>query len=389
MRVITGLEKFLEKEKTKYNGKRIGLIANYASVNSYFQESKNLFYKDSSIHLVKLFSPQHGFRGEKQDNMIVSESYQDGETGLPVYTIYGKKRYIETRLLEDVDALVCDLVDVGTRVYTFIYTMALAMHACRRAHKKIIILDRPNPLNGITLEGNSTEKCFSSFVGMYPIPMRHGMTIGEIAQLFNDEFKINCDLDVITMEHWEREMFFDQTDIPWVYPSPNMPMLDTTIVYPGTVLFEGTNISEGRGTARPFEIIGAPYIDSAKLLENLATYNLKGCKLRPHSFCPTFNKYKDELCHGLQIHVTDRNVFQPLVTAIAIIYEIHKLWPKEFRWKEPPYEYITTKNPFDVINGTDRIRIVIESRGSLDAVIAYFRREEDTFKKVRQHYLIY
>ncbi len=258
--VKLGLENILSDRLDVLKNLRVGLICNQASVNRQFQHAADLFSENEGINLVKLFGPQHGIRGDVQDNMIETSHTIDQTTGLPIYSLYSETREPTEEMLSGLDALVFDLQDVGGRVYTFIYTMANSMIACAKYGKKMFVLDRPNPIGGVVVEGNSLEKGHESFVGQYPIPMRHGLTVGELAKFFNREFEINCELEVITMNGWERTDFYDETDAPWVMPSPNIPTVDTTVVFPATVFFEGTQVSEGRGTTRPFEIVGAPYI---------------------------------------------------------------------------------------------------------------------------------
>ena len=272
-----GLEVLLDSDLGLLDGARVGLIVNPASVDSRLEHAADLFFREKRIKLAALFGPQHGIRGETQDNMIEWQTFRDARTGLPVFSLYGETRKPTPEMLSDVDVLVFDVQDVGTRVYTFIYTMALAMQAARDSGKRFVVFDRPNPINGIQIEGNLLETEFASFVGMYPIPMRHGLTVAELALMFNQAFGIGCDLEVVKMQGWRRAMWFEQTRLPWVLPSPNMPTVDTAVVYPGMVMFEGTMVSEGRGTTRPFEIIGAPYIEPRRLVERLSEIGLPGC----------------------------------------------------------------------------------------------------------------
>ncbi len=384
-----GLEVLLESHLDLLDGQRVGLIVNPASINSRFEHAADLFYREKRINLTSLFGPQHGIRGETQDNMIEWQSFRDSRTGLPAYSLYGETRKPTPEMLADVDALVFDVQDVGTRVYTFIYTMALAMEAARELNKKFIVLDRPNPINGIQIEGNIHEPEFRSFVGMYPIPMRHGMTAGELALMFNKEFGIGCNLQVVKMEGWWRAMWYEETGLPWVMPSPNMPTVDTAVVYPGSVMFEGTTASEGRGTTRPFEIIGAPFIEPYRLVERLNEERLPGVVLRPMHFEPTFHKFTGQLCGGLQIHVTDRDAFKPVITGVAIISAIRELYPNEFAWKQPPYEYVFDKLPFDVINGSARLREQIEAGMPVVEIEQDWRDGLNDFAERRKEYLLY
>src|SRR5262249_31292438 len=299
--ITLGLEGLLEEKMGLLRNARVGLICHPATVNHSVRHAADLLHAHRGGKPTALFGPQHGIRGETQDNMIEWEGFRDPLTGVMAWSLYGEVRKPSEEMLGDVDVLVFDLQDVGTRVYTFIYTMALAMQAASTYGKRMIVLDRPNPIGGVSVEGCILEPGHESFVGMYPIPMRHGMTVAELAQLFNREFGIGCDLEVVPMRGYKREYYYDQTDAPWVIPSPNIPTLDTAMVYPGTVLVEGTKVSEGRGTTRPFEINGAPYANSYELATHLNRLELPGVHFRPHSFQPTFQKHAGQLCHGVQI----------------------------------------------------------------------------------------
>jgi len=384
-----GIEMVLENSTEILRNLRIGLICNQASVNHQFQHGADLFFEDPKINLTALFGPQHGIRGDVQDNMIETEHNIDKKTKLPIYSLYSETREPTEDMLKDLDALVFDLQDVGGRVYTFIYTMANAMKACAKFGKKMFICDRPNPINGIDVEGNYLEKEYQSFVGQYPIPMRHGLTVGELAKLFNKEFEINCDLEVITMENWRREKYYDETDAPWVLPSPNIPTVESTVVFPATVFLEGTQISEGRGTTRPFEIIGAPYIDADELAEALDALQLSGVIFRPINFLPTFQKHAGKVCGGVFLHIIDRKVFEPVITGIAIVKTIHDLYTDEFKWKVPPYEYVYDLNPFDVISGTDKIRKFIVDGADINTIKHYWQNDVKEFQELREKYLLY
>jgi uncharacterized protein YbbC (DUF1343 family) len=384
-----GLEVLLDSKLDLLAGARVGLIVNPAAIDSRFDHAADLFHQHPRINLTALFGPQHGIRGETQDNMIEWNTFRDSRTGLPAYSLYGETRKPTPEMLGDVDVLVFDIQDVGTRVYTFIYTMALAMEAARENGKRFIVLDRPNPVGGVQIEGNILAPKFTSFVGMFPIPMRHGMTIGELARMFNGEFGIDCELEAVKMEGWRREMYFDDTGLPWVMPSPNMPTVDTAVVYPGSVMIEGTSVSEGRGTTRPFEIIGAPYIDPYELIAELKKDNLCGLAFRPLHFQPTFHKFAGELCGGIQIHVTDRDAFKPVITGAAIISAIRRFYHDRFEWKQPPYEYVYDKLPFDVINGGARLREQIETGESVAEIEESWRDGLKDFAERRRRYLLY
>lgn len=387
--VKIGLETLLESKLDLLKGSRVGLIVNPSSINSRFEQAADLFHQHPEINLTALFGPQHGIRGETQDNMIEWQTFRDKRTGLPAYSLYGETRKPAAAVLSDVDVLVFDIQDVGTRVYTFVYTMALAMEAARECGKRFVVLDRPNPINGIQIEGNILEPEFQSFVGMFPIPMRHGMTAGELALMFNQEFKIGCELEVVRMEGWRREMWYEDTNLPWVIPSPNIPTVDTAVVYPGSVMVEGTNVSEGRGTTRPFEIIGASFIDPYELIDQLKKENLPGVVFRPLHFQPTFQKFGGEVCGGVQIHVTERQSLKPVITGVAVISAIRRIYPEQFEWKTPPYEYVYDKLPFDVINGSSRLRNQIETRTPLAEIEASWANGLNEFAGRRRQFLLY
>lgn len=387
--VKLGLEKVLENPKKYFGALKVGLICNQASVNHQFRHAADLFFENPEINLAALFGPQHGIRGDVQDNMVETSHTIDAATEKPIYSLYSETREPTESMMSSLDALVFDLQDVGCRVYTFIYTMANAMKACAEFGKKMFILDRPNPINGTDIEGNILELGHESFVGMYQIPMRHGMTVGELAKLFNTNFELRCDLEVLTMDGWSREDFYDDTNAPWVMPSPNMPMVDTAVVFPGTVFFEGTQISEGRGTARPFEIIGANFINSKELSDVLNQLQLPGVTFRAIEFMPTFQKFSREICGGVFIHVTDREVFKPVITGVGMVKTIFDLYRDDFKWKNPPYEYVYDRNPFDVIAGTAKLREDFEKGTELKEIEKSWYRGLEKFKELRTIHLLY
>lgn len=384
-----GLEKVLESESNTLNNLRIGLICNPASVNSEFRHAADLFFENKNINLTALFGPQHGIRGDVQDNMIETSHTIDRQTGLPVYSLYSETRQPTEEMVSNIDALVFDLQDVGCRVYTFIYTMANAMKSCAAFGKKMIVLDRPNPIGGVAVEGNLLEAGHESFVGQFPIPMRHGLTVGELALLFNKEFNINCDLEIVKMDNWERGDFYDETDAPWVMPSPNMPTIDTTVVFPATVFFEGTEVSEGRGTTRPFEIIGAPYIDGKEYAKKLKSLELPSVIFRPLNFLPTFQKFAKQECEGVFLHVANRETFEPVITGLAMIKVIFDMYREQFQWKTTAYEYEFERNPFDVIAGTTKIREMFEQEKSIEDIKLFWQTDVEKFNQIRAKYFLY
>jgi len=388
--VFTGLD-VLEKTKfKKLDGMKVSLLVNQASVNKNLTHASTLFSEARNIKLVSLMGPQHGIFGTTQDNMIEFSDAWDERLGIPVHSLYSNKRKPTPEILENIDALVIDLQDVGARYYTFIWTAKLCMEACAENNKKLIILDRPNPINGIDIEGNLLKKEFRSFVGLYEIPIRHGLTIGELLTVINAEEKTRCDLEVIKAEGWRRDTWFDETDLPWVMPSPNMPTLDTATVYPGACLLEATSLSEGRGTCRPFEICGAPGIDPYVLSDKLNNIKLPGVFFRPIYFEPTFNKHARKICGGVQVHVTDRTTFKPVKTYVWIIGSIKKLFPKTFSWKEPPYEYEFKKMPVDILWGDGSLREALDEKETNEAVfIKFFENPENEafYNRIKKYFL--
>jgi len=370
-----------------------------ASVTADLVSARDVVRRVCGDGLRALFGPQHGFAGEKQDNMIESGHGVDPELGIPVHSLYSETRSPTPEMLEDIDVLLVDLQDVGTRVYTFEWTTALALEACAAAGKEVVVLDRPNPLGGEALEGNLIREGYTSFVGLYPVPMRHGLTLGELAALVNlrmaggdggavergDGVAVRCPgrcaLRVVPMEGWRRRMLFPDTGLPWVLPSPNMPTFETAVVYPGQVLLEGTNVSEGRGTTRPFEIFGAPWIDLARVRARFARRRLPGVVLRDHAFEPTFHKWAGRVCRGFQLHVTDRAAFRPYATTLALLQDIMAEHRDQFAWKQPPYEYVTDRLPIDVLIGDPAIREAVESGADLRRHERSWRREIDAFRK--------
>jgi len=389
MPVRLGLERLLDGPDRKLiKGQRIGLVCNPASVDSrLIHVSDRLATGDWT--LTALFGPQHGFRSDLQENMIESPHAHDARRRVPVHSLYSETREPTAEMLADVDVLVIDLQDVGTRIYTYIYTMANCLRAARRHGIRVVVCDRPNPINGDDVEGATLDPEYESFVGQFAIPMRHGLTIGEAARVFNDHFGINAAVDVVPMDGWSRAMYYDATGLPWVLPSPNIPTLDTAIVYPGAVLFEGTLLSEGRGTTRPFELIGAPWIDGERFAEALNARRLPGAYFRPVFFEPTFHKHAKVLCGGCQVHVTDREAFEPMRVAVEMLAEFRREAPSEKLWRDPPYEYEHVKPPIDILYGSDRLRTGIDAGEDPASIVKDWRRDEEAFRELRRTFLLY
>ena len=387
MRVQLGSERLLAS--SALDGKRVGVVCNPASVDHGFGHIADRVASHTGARLAAIFGPQHGFRSDVQENMVETGHGTDDLRRVPVYSLYSDTREPTAEMLDGVDVLVIDLQDVGTRIYTYIYTMANCLTAARRHGVKVIVCDRPNPIDGISIEGPMLVPGFESFVGLYPIPMRHGMTIGELARLFNEHFGIGADLEVVPMHGWRREMYHDDTQAPWVLPSPNIPTLDSAIVYPGTVLFEGTSVSEGRGTTRPFEIVGAPGIVSEHFVEALNRRTFPGAHLRPAVFEPTFHKHAKQTCGGCQIHVVDRRMFRPVLVGVALVAAFRAADPDRFRWRDPPYEYEHEKLPFDILAGTSELREQIEAGTAAEDIARSWQPAVSEFNRVRERFLLY
>jgi len=370
-------------------GRRVGVVCNPASVTTGFRHVVDRVAARPDVTLAAIFGPQHGFRADVQDNMIQTPHARDGVRHIPVFSLYSDTREPTTEMLDGLDALVIDLQEVGTRVYTYIYTMANCLRAARRHRLPVVVCDRPNPIGGEAVEGPVLETGFESFVGQFPISLRHGMTIGELARLFNEHFGISADLHVLPLDGWRRSMYHDETGLPWVMPSPNLPTLDSAIVYPGTVLLEGTNVSEGRGTTRPFELIGAPWIVAEHVAGRLNAARLAGVYFRPVYFEPAFQKHARQSCGGCQIHVTDRRTFQPVLAAVTVIREARLADPARFAWRDPPYEYESTKRPIDILAGSAALRRQIEAGTPPSEIAASWESAIAEFRKLRAGFLLY
>jgi len=386
--VRSGLDVLATRLPRLLAGRRVGLVSHPASVTRDLTHAVTVLAGLPRARLAALFAPEHGLLGAAQDHAHIGPE-RDRVTGLPVWSLYGKRLRPEPRWLRDLDALVVDLQDVGSRYYTFAWTLALAMQAAAELHLPVIVLDRPNPLGGERLEGNWPDPRFASFVGLFPLPVRHGLTIAEHAAYMNETHGFGCDLTVVPMQGWRRSMRWADTGLPWVAPSPNMPTTDTALVYPGGCLLEGTNLSEGRGTTRPFELVGAPYLDGERLAAALARRGLPGVRFRPVAFEPAFHKWQGRRCGGVQVHVTDAERFRSFATYVALIAEARRQGGTRFRWKRPPYEFQWRKLPFDLIAGEDRLRIAIERGVGLARLEASWRSALARFAAARRPFLLY
>ena len=373
-------------------GKSLGLVCNQATVTTDFVHVLELLlplHRQGKLKLRIVMGPQHGLFGHTQDNMIEWEGREDPRLGTRIASLYGEHRAPTDEMLEGLDLLLVDLPDIGSRYYTFIWTTALCMKQCAGRGIPVMLLDRPNPIGGLEVEGTVLDLSFSSFVGLYPLPTRHGMTLGELATYFQAKFIPTSELRVVAVEGWSRSDYIDDTDAPWVMPSPNMPTVDTALVYPGGCLLEGTNLSEGRGTTRPFEILGAPFLDGWKLAESLNQLSLPGVHFRPLQFQPTFQKHAGEICEGCFVHVTDRRAFEPVLTYTAILQESKRQTPGAFEWKAPPYEYEYEKMPIDILAGNGWLRKDVDSLTPLNQIRERFLRECHSFEPDRKACLLY
>jgi len=388
-RVASGLEIFLREPPAWAAGARLGLLSHPASVGPDLTSARELVARRFPGRLHVLFSPQHGLLGEKQDNMVPSGDFADPVLRLPVVSLYGPRLAPPPEALEAVDVILVDLLDVGARVYTFAATLAKVMEAAAPLAKLVVVLDRPNPISGSAVEGNILRPEWASLVGPYPLPMRHGLSLGELARYYNVTQDLDCDLTVIPATGWRRGDYYDATGLPWVLPSPNLPTLDAAMVYPGQVLLEGTNLSEGRGTTRPFELFGAPFLEPKRILDLLQRIELPGVILRTACFEPTFHKWAGEPCRGFQLHVTDRRTFKPYFTTLALLAVVRQLYPEQFAWRQPPYEYETVRLPFDLLTGDDLIRRGLENGLTVPELEEAWQDDLRRFMEVRREFLLY
>lgn len=392
MQTLTGLDLLQREEFARLKGRSIGLLCNQASISRSCDHIFELLlplHRRGALKIQAVFGPQHGLYGHTQDNMIEWEGQVDARTGLTIYSLYGEHREPSPKMLDGIEILVVDLADVGARYYTFIWTLALCMKACEPLGIQVMVLDRPNPIGGLQVEGTLLDPNFASFVGLYPLPSRHGMTIAEIAVHLQQTYFPKVDIDLVKLARWQRWYYFSDNRQPWGMPSPNMPTADSAVPYPGGCLLEATNISEGRGTTRPFEIIGAPYLDAWRFSDALNELDLPGVYFRPLQFEPTFNKHAKTLCGGFFLHVTDRSVFEPVIAHVVIIQEALRQAPEGFEWKQPPYEYEFEKMPIDILAGNAWLREDIENLCPLEQVRERFKDDCSRFEEQRNAALLY
>jgi len=384
--VLPGLEALKDDRWKFLKGCRLGLLSNQASLDLQLRPAQAVLSRLFPGRLKALFGPQHGHGGEDQDNMVETEHAFDTRLQVPVFSLYARSREPSPEMLDLVDVLLIDLQDVGTRVYTFSSTLLACLRAAARASKKVLVLDRPNPLGGERIEGNLLKPGLYSFVGPCSLPMRHGLTMGEMARVFNHVFELGCDLEVIAMKGWRRSMIWEDTGLRWIMPSPNMPLPETARVYPGQVLWEGTNVSEGRGTCRPFEMFGAPFLDTGAILEGLGREERQGCVLQEITFRPTFHKWQGRLCKGFMLHVTDPMTYRPYALSLALLREILKRHREAFSWKEPPYEYEYERMPIDLILGDEMLRERLDKEEISERLWSH---ELDNYLAWRKSFLLY
>lgn len=388
-RVLTGLDVLRETSWSQLKGYRLGLLSNQASLDRHLTSAKEIITRLLPGHLKALYGPQHGFGNTEQDNMKETNHTHDPDLDVPVFSLYSEVREPTKDMLDPIDLLLIDLQDVGCRVYTFASTMLGCLRGAAKWDKKVVVLDRPNPLGGNIVEGNLLDPDLFSFVGPYRFPMRHGLTMAEMARIFNEVFDLKAHLDVVPMEGWERSMTWQETGLRWLMPSPNMPLAETAQVYPGQVLWEGTNVSEGRGTCRPFEVFGAPFLEPKAVIQKLVPDAVKGCALQELTFRPTFQKWREELCRGFMIHVTDPHTFRPYFTSLALLAALVAVHGEDFAWKPPPYEYESDRMPIDLILGDLSLRTRMEAGHDLSQIKEGWLEPLEDFLEWRTPYLLY
>ena len=387
----TGLERLLDDPRRWLGRSRVGLVANPTTVDRRLEHAADLLRRHPDVDLRRLFGPEHGLRGSAQDMVGVADD-TDAATGLPAVSLYGtsfQSLSPSPEQLADLDVLLFDIQDVGSRYYTYAATMALCMVAAGASGIRVVVLDRPNPIGGTAVEGGGLDEGLENFCGLYPVPQRHGMTLGELARLYKETFGLGCELEVVACEGWRRSAYFDECGLPWVMPSPNMPTPETALVYPGMCLIEGTNLSEGRGTTRPFELFGAPFIDGDALAEELRRHDLPGVRFRPCVIEPAFHKFRGERCGALQLHVTERDAFKPYRTGLAVLVAVRTLWPESFAWRTEPYEFRADVPAIDLLTGRPAVRQAIDGGAPLDEVARIAGGGTERYDSGRESALLY
>ena len=387
MDLILGIDNLIASGQLE--GHKVGVLCNPASVDQELRHTVDRIWAAPRVTLVGIFGPQHGFNSDAQDNMVETPHGKHPRYGVPIYSLYSDTRIPSEQMFKKMDILVIDLQDVGTRVYTYIHTMANCLRAASTHRVQVVVCDRPNPITGTIMEGPVLQTGYESFVGQFPIPMRHGMTIGELAGLFNDQFGLRADLTVSRLKGWVRTIYADQNPVPWIMPSPNLPTLDSATVYPGAVLIEGTNLSEGRGTTRPFELVGAPWLRGEKVSDQLNQMSLPGVHFRPVRFEPTFHKYARQPCEGCQTHITDRRSFNPILAMVALLEVCRRSSPEQFAWRSPPYEYEQVKLPIDILYGSNDLRSQIEAGVPAIEIASRWASNLAAFAEIRDKFLLY
>ena len=383
-KVKPGLEVLLEREMSLVRGRRVGVVTNHSAVTSDITHVVDALL-GAGVNLVALYGPEHGVRGDVADGQEIA-SGTDPRTGLPVHSLYGPTRKPTREMLAGVDVMLYDLQDIGARFYTYTYTMSYVMQACAEDGKQFVVLDRPNPINGLAVEGNVLHTDFASFIGLHPIPIRHGMTVAELATFFNDELGFGADLEVVLCQGWKRAMWFDQTGLPWVMPSPNMPTLDAALLYPGLCLIEGTNVSEARGTSKPFEMLGAPWADGYELAARLNAIELPGVRFRPVHFMPKASKHQDQACSGVQAHVMDRDAVRAVEVGLHVVKALQDLHPDDFQFRPPGP---SGKHFFDLLTGTDETRLAIQAGTPVEEIVGSWADGLQEFMRARQRHVLY
>ncbi|MCR8645526.1 DUF1343 domain-containing protein [Paenibacillus sp. N1-5-1-14] len=384
--VLTGADQLASLEDQYLAGKRVGLLTNPTGITKHFQSTVSICANLQTAKLTALFACEHGIRGERQAGVLFEDEF-DTDLGVPVFSLYGEHKKPTAAMMDAIDVLIFDIQDLGIRFYTYLSTLIYAMEACAKYGKQLVVLDRPNPLGGVKSEGGLLEAGFESIVGAWQIPIRSGLTIGEMAQYINAQMSPSCEMQVVPLKNWTREMEYTATELPWMLPSPNMPTMDTVRVYAATCYFEGTNVSEGRGTTKPFEIIGAPWMKAEEIAKKMNSLGLSGVHFHAIYFTPTFSKHQGELCHGVRLFVTDPATFKAVDTGLQLLHEVMIMHEEQFEWLTP---FSKESKPFiDLLTGSERVRTSIHTKEGLLGVIASWNEQMEEWEKARKPYLLY